>query len=65
VKCEVEKTRDECVKLSEDMTKSLRKLRIALRNCDQCEKFDDCPILKDLNIHINAALEEVLQEWGL
>jgi hypothetical protein len=65
VKCEVEIARNETIKLGEDMERSIRKLRRALKKCKKCDHFDDCQILKNLNSQIQAALESVIDEWGL
>ncbi len=49
--------------LSHDLTKALRKLRRDLTRCEQCPSYDDCPILKEFNSQVQAALDEVSAEW--
>jgi len=43
----------------------MRKLRIAMRQCKNCDKGDDCPVLKEFTDLIVAALQEIYELWGL
>ena len=45
--------------------KALRRLRKAMRACQECVLLDDCPIRREINRQIDEAIQEVTAEWGL
>jgi hypothetical protein len=51
--------------LSQDMLRTLRKLKRDLRNCEKCACVYDCPVLKEFNASVQTAIQEVLDEWNL
>ena len=52
--------------LSKDLTKTMRKMRRDVANCEkQCPAFEECQVLKDLNAMIQQAIQEVNTEWDL
>ncbi len=58
---ESERVRD----LSNDLAKTMRKLRRDLNKCARCPAFEGCAVLKDLNTVVQAALDQVMDEWDL
>ena len=51
--------------LGQDMTRYLRKLRRDLRRCASCEAGPECPILQEYHAVVEAAIDQVVREWGL
>ena len=49
--------------LSQDLSKTLRKLRRDLEACRKCPNYDNCQVLKDFNSMVQTALSEVASEW--
>ena len=48
---------------SNDMTKTMRKLRRDLANCKRCTTYEDCQVLKEFNSMVQNAIDEVSAEW--
>ena len=42
----------------------MRKLKRDLKKCEICPAGDDCPVLKDFNSKVQAAISEVLEEYN-
>ena len=51
--------------LSNDLVRTLRKLRRDLQACKKCACVDACPILADFNSKVQLAVSEVADEWNL
>ena len=52
--------------ISKDMIRAVRKLRRDLKYCASCSIDPSvCPILQNLNTTIQAAVQEVVDEWNL
>jgi hypothetical protein len=63
--CPVKETAEETVKLSNDLARSMRKLRRMLRECAKCGDADGCMLLQAWNSQVEAAVAEINQEWGM
>lgn len=50
--------------LSKDLTRALRRLRRSLQRCRHCPANDECPILDTFNSSVDAAIQQVVDEWG-
>ena len=53
------------VGLSSGVLRSLRHLRHDLKTCQLCPEVDHCIALQRFNNQVQAALQEVLEEWTL
>lgn len=51
--------------LTNDLQKTMRRLRTDLKKCGRCEVYADCPVLAELNAIVQTALDEVIDEWNL
>lgn len=52
--------------LSADMALALRQIREDLQACDECPlRPQDCPVLESLNAAVQAAIQEICDEWNL
>ena len=49
---------------AEDLTNSMRRLRVALIHCERCPN-QDCPAIVELTSEITSALQEITLEWNL
>ena len=63
--CQAEIEAKAVVLAGQEMAKGLRRLKRALRACDQCEDNEDCNILRSYNQQIQVAISEITSEWGL
>jgi hypothetical protein len=53
------------VELSNDMAKTIRRLKRNLRLCQDCPSGGDCPVLDKFSQLVNQAIEEIIEEWDL
>jgi len=51
--------------LTHDLTKTMRKLRRDINNCNKCPAFEECQILKEFNALVQQAIQEVNAEWDM
>jgi len=51
--------------LSQDMARTIRRIRRNLNLCDQCPSFADCAVLADLKSNVDTAIREVLSEMEI
>jgi hypothetical protein len=51
-------------KISQDMLKALRRLRRDLQACQKCPNADGCAMLESFNAVVQAAIQEVQDEWN-
>jgi hypothetical protein len=51
--------------LSNDLAKTIRKLRRDLKACQACHNYEDCTVLKEFNTMVQTAIEEVSSEWEI
>jgi hypothetical protein len=56
---------DQVRELSNDLAKTMRKLRRDLNLCSRCPAFEGCGLLKELNAVVQAALDQIMDEWDL
>ena len=63
--CLIQKDKDHLISLSEDMVQSIRRINQNLARCEQCDSFDNCPILREFNAHVSAAIQEISDEYNL
>ena len=63
--CPVKKYTDDVLSDSYQLNLSLRKLRRSMRHCAECEGADECLIMRDFNTKFEAAIDEVVEQWGL
>ena len=47
------------------MVQSIHRINQNLARCEQCESFDNCPILREFNAHVSAAIQEITDEYNL
>jgi hypothetical protein len=52
------------VDLSRDLIKTLRRLRRDLRMCARCKQTVTCPMLRDFNTQVQAAIDQINDEWN-
>jgi len=50
---------------SRNLRRTMRKLRGDLNACRDCPSGADCEILKNFHSKINAAIQEISEEWNL
>ena len=50
---------------SQGLVAAMQKLRRDLENCPSCPEYRTCPVLSDINIAVNNALREIVEEWKL
>ena len=62
--CPVQADTARVAELSQDMARYLRKLRRDLRRCALCEAGPECPILQEYHAVVEAAIDQVVREWG-
>jgi hypothetical protein len=62
--CPIQKEALYMVQTGREFVQAVRKLRRSLRRCGRCEAADGCPILAQIDAAIDAALQEVSQEWN-
>ncbi len=63
--CPVSASLEQALQTAKTFRKTMRKLRRSLLKCGQCGQADDCPLLKEVNSSMRAAVEEVTLEWEL
>jgi hypothetical protein len=63
--CPVLKDVNQIQDLSKDLTRTMRKLRRDLLTCQTCGSAEDCPVLKEFNATVTAAIDQVTDEWNL
>jgi hypothetical protein len=47
------------------LSKAVNKLRRDMRICDHCALRAECPVMRELNAQINAAIDALAADWGL
>jgi hypothetical protein len=50
--------------LTQDLRKTMRKLRRDLNFCQACTSYRNCPVLQLFNSAVQAAIQEVNDEWN-
>jgi hypothetical protein len=45
--------------------RAMRRLRRSMRHCPQCEQYENCPVMQQFRLSIQAVLEEITREWEL
>jgi hypothetical protein len=63
--CPVKKYTEDVLSDSYQLNLSLRKLRRSMRHCAECDAVDGCLIMRDFNAKFEAAIDEVVEQWGL
>jgi hypothetical protein len=63
--CPVQKDVSQIQDLSKDLTRSMRKLRRDLLACQSCDAAEDCPVLREFNLNVTAAIDQITDEWNL
>ena len=63
--CPVQPPAAQATAQAQDLTRTIRKLRRELSNCDRCPTLDNCQILKELSTATNTAINEIIEEWNL
>lgn len=49
----------------ENLTRAVRRLRTSRRMCQRCPALESCPVWREFNCQIDAAIQQVNLEWGL
>ena len=55
----------EVTDLSQDLVRSLRRLRRDLLRCQGCERQATCPILAQFRAQVDGAIQSVAEAWNL
>ena len=63
--CLIEKEKNHLISLSEDMVESIHRINENLAKCEECQSYDNCPILRDFNAQVSAAIQEITDEYNL
>ena len=63
--CPVAQDAQQIQDLTTTTVKAMRKLRKDLRRCKTCSCLEDCPIKTNLHESIQAALDQIYEEWNL
>lgn len=50
---------------SQSLFTAMRRLRRKLRTCNECEGYENCPILMEFNSEVQAAVQQIMEEWSL
>ncbi len=48
-----------------ETTRAMRKLDRSLDNCQRCENYDDCPVLREFQSSFHTAVAELTEELDL
>jgi hypothetical protein len=65
IDCPVRPHADQAVASARQLNKNLHQLRLAMKACPTCDQSDACPLLIEFHQALNAALQEIYEEWGL
>jgi hypothetical protein len=63
--CDVVREANEVLRKTEDLTKAYRKLKRSLKKCADCDFGDGCPAMRQESAAIDAALNQLVDEWGI
>jgi hypothetical protein len=63
--CPLREDAGKVIRLGDEIVKSIRRLRIKMRQCDECPDYIDCPLIDEWNAAIDQAVTEINEEWGL
>jgi len=56
---------EEAIRLGNEFSSAIRKLRRQMKNCDQCASFEECPIIQKFQTMVNEIILEVNHEWDI
>jgi hypothetical protein len=63
--CPVYKQSVEVLETSQQLAKSMRRLRRMIRKCLDCKEQADCPVMEEFNASFLEALAEISEQWEL
>lgn len=63
--CPVIEQANRVLEHTKTLSKAVNKLRRDMRICDHCAMRSECPVIRELNAQINAAIDALATEWGL
>jgi hypothetical protein len=56
---------EEAIRLGNEFSSAIRKLRRQMKNCDKCESIDDFPIIQKFQTMVNEIILEINHEWDI
>jgi CO dehydrogenase/acetyl-CoA synthase alpha subunit len=56
---------NDALEQAQSFARSMRKLRKSMQRCPACEHYQDCPVMQQFRMALDAALEEITREWNL
>jgi hypothetical protein len=63
--CPIEDDTRQIILTGEQMVRAMRKLRRDLASCRRCARAKNCALRVSFRAMVDAAIDEVNEEWGL
>jgi hypothetical protein len=62
--CPIQRDTDHVISTTQELVRSMRKLRRDLTHCQACESGETCQLRSTFHAMIDVAIDEVNQEWN-
>lgn len=56
---------NDALKRAHSFARAMRRLRKSMLRCPACKHYQECPVMQQFRLALDAALEEITREWDL